>query len=166
MSIKACHHTTLKFSCLTGVAAISVSPCLRVPCPRVPAPPRPRVSVSPSPRPRVSASPRLRVSVSPCLRVPSSGSPTSALCYNPPSIGQGKLSELGVFLRHELAATKRMLKRISDAKSQSNITELPPASDFHRSHQSHCNFSLIPWLSVQAPCCAQCDRRLGSCRRG
>ena len=92
-------------------------------------------------------SPRLR---SPCLRVSVS---LVFQCgrYAIIPVHWPRKSIACFFLRPELAATKVMLKRISDATSQSNIAKFPQASDFHRSHQSHCNFNVILWRLNKLP---------------
>lgn len=115
-----------------------------------------------------NAGTRLRVSFCPCLLWPTLCLCSAALCYNPGFIAREfhfGSSPAGV------GGTKRMLKRISDATSQSNITALPPASDFHRSHQSHCSCNLTTWRTPRAGSCAYCDRgvvckRLAHPRRG
>jgi hypothetical protein len=94
----------------------------------------------------------------PCLHL-------AALCYNRSAkaapCGLDNLQLTSVFQKREVRKPRMvMLKRISEATSQSNIKEDLPASEVHRSHQSHCIFGVPRFPNTFSPVKAS----LAACR--
>jgi hypothetical protein len=133
----------------------SASPVSASPCP-------------PSPHPRVSASPLPRFPVS-RFSVGRTCARRRYVIIQPPLPKELALPNCS--RGRGWRQRKRMLKRISDATSQSNITEFPLASDSYRSHQSHCNCNLTSSKSLPGSMSARFDlcarhRKAANPRRG